>query len=236
MKKAKKLTGEHDEKPLQEDKPTISVDQAVAKVNAGWRKQTTEMMEFARMCLSTRDALPKDQRKHLMKRVEMGRAVFNKICAIADKAVLQLPEVQNKLPAGYSLQWECTKMKDADFLAAIASGAIHPKITRKQLQALLPPTQPRAGKAAKDSLLKIKVNWSMPEYRKPSFEKWLRDGQDQFRSIRVNWDDLENMKTADVPPIDEELFDETIPMVPELEDDQTTILDSADAEEDEFSE
>jgi len=237
MKKAKELTGEQNEKPPQKDKPAISLNQAVAKVNAGWRKLTvTEMMGFARMCLSTRDALPKDQRKHLMKRVEMGRAVFNKICAIADKPFLQLPEVQNKLPAGYSLVWECTKMKEADFMASIDSGAIHPKSTRKDLQALLPLTQPRAGTAAKDSKLKINVDWSMPEYRKPSFEKWLRDGQDQFRGIEVNWDDLKPIMTADVPLIDEQAFAEAIPIVPELDVDQTTVLGRTDAEKAELSE
>lgn len=234
MKKAKKLTGEQDEKPTQDDQPANSLDQAVAKVNAGWRKQATEMMEFARLCLSTRNALQKDQRKLLMKRVEMGRAVFNKICAIADTPFLQLPEVQNKLPGGYSLRWECTKMKEADFMAAVDSGVIHPKITRKNLQALLPPKNSKAGKA-KDSLLKITVDWSMPEYRKWSFQKWLRDGQDQFRGIEVNWESLENLETAEIPPMAEEALDEGIPMVPELEMDEATVFDDADAKETELS-
>lgn len=235
MKKTKMLTSEPNENPPQEGEPAISLDQALAKVNAGWRKQAAEMMAYARMCLSTRNALPKDQRKLLMERVEMGRAVFNKICAIADKPFLQLPEVQNKLPAGYSLVWECTKMEEADFMASINSGAIHPRITRKSLQALLPPKESKAGKAAKNSLLKIHVDWSMPEYRKPSFEKWLRDGQDQFPSIRVNWADLENLASADVLPKAEEPS-ETIPVVPEFEDDHTTILGITHIGDSEFSE
>lgn len=217
MKKAKTLTGEQDDKPDQENLPTISLDQAVAKVNAGWRKQATEMMKFAQLCKATRDALSKEQRKLLMERVDMGRAVFNKICAIADTPFLQLPEVQNKIPSGYSLVWECTKMKEEDFQAAIESGAIHPKITRREIQALLPPKPASAGKAKKTTDIEINIDWSIPEYRKPSFEKWLREGQDKFKTININWGDLDKLKNAERTSAEQEMPNEKISMVPEFD-------------------
>ncbi|MBS4005921.1 MAG: hypothetical protein KGZ91_21330 [Afipia sp.] len=235
MKKAKTLTGEQNAKPNQDDKPdreglpTISLDQAVAKVNAGWRKQATEMMKLAQLCKATRDALSKDQRKFLMERVDMGRAVFNKICAIADTPFLQLPEVQNKIPSGYSLVWECTKMKEENFQAAIESGAIHPKITRKEIQALLPPKSSNITKGAKIPLLKINVDWSMPEYRKRSFEDWLREGHDKFPGIKINWDDLDKLKNAERTSAEQEIPNEKISVVPEF--DPETVLDHADPKE-----
>jgi hypothetical protein len=222
MEDVEVLTGEQPELP-------ISLDQAVAKLNASWRKQSVEMLQFAKLCKVTRDALPKEQRAALTKRVDMGRAVFNKLCAIADTPFLYDPEVQNKIPAGYSLAWECRKIKEEDFRTAINSGAIHPKVTRKQIQALLPPKPGKAGKGVKYPLLKINVDWSMPEYRKSSFEEWLREGQDEFRGIRINWDDLDKRKNAERTTAEHEAPNEKISVAPEF--DPGTILDYASPEE-----
>lgn len=227
MKKVRKLPGEQMEKPEQRENPTITLDQAVAKVNDGWRKQTINLMEFAKLCKETRDATPKDQRKLLMKRVDMGRSVFNKICAIADAPYLHLPDVQNKLPGGYSLQWECAKMGEPALRAAIESGDIHPKVTRKQIHALFPP---KTGKA-KVKATRIDVNWSTPEYRKPSFEKWLREGADQWPSIEINWDELERLKNAESFEAESGTDHEAITLAPAV--DNSTTFDVVETEDEE---
>jgi|APCry1669192522_1035417.scaffolds.fasta_scaffold01062_2 hypothetical protein len=173
--------------------------EAVRQINASWQKQTKSILETAQLVKEARDKFT--GRTHvLIKRLAFEPALFKKLCKIGGDARLYNERNIEKLPGGYSLLWELTKLDDAGFTAAIDSGAIHPHVKRTDIVKLVKPTEPTRPKRPPNSRLSIHVNWSIPEYRKSEFQEWLRHGQDRFKGIMVNWPDDDADIEPRVPP------------------------------------
>lgn len=164
-------------------------------LNEGWRKQTKSILEFSRALLAAREKFP-DHKDELIKGLDFERAVFDKLCRIGECTWLHKPQYLKYLPASYSSIWEYTKLTEAEFEAKAKAGAIRPKLKRSEIQTLVP-SKTAKKVTAKDTSLRITVDWSLPEYRKSEFQKWLRDGEARFPGIRVNWDDF---SPSVVPP------------------------------------
>jgi hypothetical protein len=174
--------------------------ETVSRIKSSWQKQTESVLETARLVKEARDKFS-GMTEVLIKQLAFERTLFQKLCKIGADARLYDQRNLKKLPGGYSLLWELTKLDDAEFTTAIDSGEIHPHVKRADIAKLVKPTKPRPTRPP-NSLLNIKVDWTIPEYQKSAFQEWLRDGQDRFKGIVVNWpDDDANIESSLPSPI-----------------------------------
>lgn len=181
-----------------EPTPTIPIafNEAVKKITSSWQKRTQSVLETARLVKEARDTFP-GQTEALIKALPFERTQFQKLCKIGGDSRLYQERYIQKLPEHYSIIYELTKLDDSTFEAAMESGRIHPSMKRAEVAKLTKPVEPTSLQKQRSSLLKITVDWSLPEYQTAAFKKWLRDGQDQFKGIRINW--LEDDFAASTP-------------------------------------
>jgi hypothetical protein len=167
-------------------------------LKATWQKQVDSTLAFSRDLFECQRDFS-GFRHVIMKQLAMSRPVFDKLCKIGKTEHLHRPEIASHLPPHYSMIYDLIKLDVPQLESHIASSKVHPGISRKDLRALVPPKNtPASSKKSPSSRLEIKVDWSLPEYQKSEFQKWLRDGQDRFPGLKVNWEDQPTAISAEV--------------------------------------
>lgn len=113
------------------------------KINAAWREQVGSIIETGNLLEAAKTELVESGRRaewRVMIEVELPfrKAMANRLIAIA-----QCDHFRNgngahvrQLPASWSTLSELTKLTAEQFAAGIKSGAIHPKMERKDVRAL----------------------------------------------------------------------------------------------------
>jgi hypothetical protein len=175
------FTGEQGAPPAPPD-----FEAKLVALKTAWHKQVPSTLDFCGDLGDCREMFP-DRKSTIMRELGMSRPVFAKLCAIGKAKHLRHPEIAIYLPPHYSLIYELTKLCVQELEKHIASGSVHPAMSRKDVKALLPANVAASSKKSASSRLEIEVDWSLPEYQQPDFQRWLRNGQDQFPNIAVNW-------------------------------------------------
>ena len=118
-----------------------------ARINEAWQKTVDGVIETGLRILDARhgsDALEHGQfQKMLTEDLHFDASMGRRLMSIASNKVLSNRAHVHALPAKWGTLYELTVIENRgyDLEAGIASGAIHPKMERKDVKALLPPPQ-----------------------------------------------------------------------------------------------
>jgi hypothetical protein len=118
-----------------------------ARINEAWQKTVDGVVETGLRILDARhgsSALEHGQfEKMLTEDLHFSAPTGRRLMAIASNKVLSNRTHVNALPASWGTLYELSVIanKGVDLEAQIQSGAIHPKMERKDVKALLPPPQ-----------------------------------------------------------------------------------------------
>jgi hypothetical protein len=112
--------------------PAASIQGYLKQIQPYWRKSTTSIMDVALVCAEANRQLGAD-RKRLIKALPFSQPTFSKLVHIGRDQRLYKADVQNLLPAGYSIIYEICQLKDDQLAKALDAGIIKPTLTRTEL-------------------------------------------------------------------------------------------------------
>jgi hypothetical protein len=121
-------------------------EEHAARINETWQKSVNAVIETGLRIIDARNELERDEYIAMVKNdLHFSRSMAFRYVAIAsDKVLIDVAHVQH-LPAAVSVLYDLTVIanKGFDLEAGIAGGAIHPRMQRKDVRALLPPPPQR---------------------------------------------------------------------------------------------
>jgi hypothetical protein len=113
-------------------------------INKAWAKGPAAYIETAERLVEAKAELARDVFKSLIKlnRLNFHPSVSRKLLCIGKNRVLCCAP-GHKLPAGWTIAYELSKVKDAVLKAALADGRINPQMKRKDAVELHTPPKPK---------------------------------------------------------------------------------------------
>jgi hypothetical protein len=162
-----------------------------ARINEAWQKGVGAVIETGLRIIDARDGLEHGEFEKMVRNdLHVSPGTARKLLAIASNKVIANRSHVNDLPASWGTLYELTSAenKGLDLEAGIASGAIHPKMERKDVKALLPQRdddledEPADDEPVADPL----------QLRLQSLEEaWLDAGSEVRRDfVRARWNQI----------------------------------------------
>jgi hypothetical protein len=137
-------------KPAFERSNTRSWKDFADLINASWRKGADTFFQTGRYLIEAKAELDRDQYGALIKlRLAFDQSVAKKLICVASNPLLGAHVHQ--LPPCWSTLYELTKLGDDVLKAALADGAIHPGMKRKEAVALRHPEGEGNGQGAAEA-------------------------------------------------------------------------------------
>ena len=127
-----------------------------SRINEAWQKTVDGVVETGLRILDARHGPNAPEHgqfeKMLTEDLHFSAPTGRKLMAIASNKVLSNRTHVNALPASWGTLYELNVIanKGYDLEAGIQGGAIHPKMERKDVKALLPPPEPRQRNSEED--------------------------------------------------------------------------------------
>jgi len=119
-------------------------------INASWRKGAEAFLQTGRYLIEAKEQLEREEYGALIKlRLAFDQSVAKKLICVASNPLLGAHVHQ--LPPCWSTLYELTKLGDDVLKAALADGAIHPGMKRKDAIALRHPEIEGNGQAAAET-------------------------------------------------------------------------------------
>jgi hypothetical protein len=131
-----------------EEQPSLAPRQRWAsRITEAWQSQIAGIFEVGSLLESAKAELRHGEWIALIERdLPFNRQTANKLMKIAKDDRLRNVSPGRHLPAHWTLLYDLIGLSDAQFEAGIASGAIHPRMGRKDIRELRG-IQPRAARA-----------------------------------------------------------------------------------------
>ena len=123
---------------------TMGRKEHAARINEAWQRAVDGAVETGLRIIDAREALGHGEYIAMVESdLNFSRSMAFRFVAIASNKVLSNDAHVQHLPAAVGTLYDLTVIanKGYDLEAGIASGAIHPKMERKHVKALLPPPQ-----------------------------------------------------------------------------------------------
>jgi hypothetical protein len=121
-------------------------EEHAARINAAWQQGVEAVIETGLRIIDAREGLEHGEFEKMVRNdLHISPGTARKLLAVASNKVIANRSHVNDLPASWGTLYELTSAehKGLDLEAAIKSGAIHPKMERKDVKALLPPPPQR---------------------------------------------------------------------------------------------
>ena len=116
---------------------TASRKKWVDRISSAWREQVPSIFETGNLLEAAKAELAHGEWLVLAKEeLPFSHQTANKLMAIADSDVLRNYAHGRNLPAAWTTLYELTKLTEEQFDAGIKSGAINPKMERKDVKVL----------------------------------------------------------------------------------------------------
>ena len=125
----------------------MGLEEHAARINEAWQKTLDGVIETGLRILDARhgsNALPHGDFEDMVRsKLNFAPSTARSLMAIASNKVLANRQYVDDLPASWGTLYDLTVIANRgyDLEAGIESGAIHPKMERKDVKALLPPPQ-----------------------------------------------------------------------------------------------
>ena len=119
-------------------------EEHAARINAAWQQGVAAVIETGLRIIDAREGLEHGEFEKMVRNdLHISPGTARKLLAVASNKVIANRSHVNDLPASWGTLYELTSAenKGLDLEAGIKSGAIHPKMERKDVKALLPPPQ-----------------------------------------------------------------------------------------------
>jgi len=130
----------------------VKIDKANARpwsehrdlINGAWAKGAASYIEAAKHLVDAKAELSRDEFKSLITLHELNfdPSVSRKLLCIGENRLLCCAP-GHKLPPGWTIAYELSKVKDDVLKAALADGRVHPRMKRKDAVELHTPTRPK---------------------------------------------------------------------------------------------
>jgi len=112
-------------------------------------------LKVARFCAQANARFSFADKCELLSRLPFDRTIFSKLAKIGADSRLHEPEIQNLLPANYSLVYVLARLDDQQLEAAIVENIIHPKAKRAEVVKWI-----RSRRVAELGASEIRPNWN----------------------------------------------------------------------------
>jgi hypothetical protein len=110
------------------------IAQYVDSITMKWKRAADDISAVASLCAGANKEFPPAVKKELFLKLPFHRTVFSKLAQIGADPRIHCPDVENRLPANYSFQYELTKFSTQELDAALADdNVVNPRATRAAL-------------------------------------------------------------------------------------------------------
>jgi hypothetical protein len=161
------------------------------RITTAWSDQIEDIFQTGNLIEAAKCELPHGEFLKMVKEeLPFSRQVAHRLMAIATNDNIRNVDPGPHLPVAWTILYELTKLTDEQFDAAIASGMIHPKMTRKDAKALRgePEAKPEVPPMTKCvSAVRRAVKGAMRELAPEEWEGLLR----QLRTVIDEIDEQE---------------------------------------------
>jgi hypothetical protein len=127
-------------------------DEFAALIKEKWQDQVKSIIEVGTLLETAKAELPHGEWLKMVKdKLPFKKSVAAVLMRIADSETIANFQPSGNLPAHWTILDEITHLSSEAFEAALASGAIHPKMTRKDAKTLRGETPKARKRKARDS-------------------------------------------------------------------------------------
>jgi hypothetical protein len=142
---------EHPRRNPLERPNTRSWNEWVALINGSWRKGPEAFIETGKYLVDAKEQLPRDEFDSIIKlKLDFEASVARKLICIGSNPTIRAHG--HKLPPCWTTIYDLSKLKPDILLAGIKSGAIHPRMKRKDVRVLAGKPEPELPVRAKPSV------------------------------------------------------------------------------------
>jgi hypothetical protein len=105
----------------------------IEEINKHWEQAQVEDFQIADYCAHANRFLNPAEKAEVRKRLRFSPSIYSKYVKIGNEPRFRSPDVQPKLPRGYTILYLLALFKDDEFQAALADNVISSERTREEL-------------------------------------------------------------------------------------------------------